>query len=303
MTNKTIDKLFFLLFLGPGLILYLVFYYYPNISSLFFAFFNWNLAELEKSRFVGFKFFMKLYEDSDIILKCMGNNVYFSLFGMVLSMALALIICGLVTSSDMKKSLDTKVYRSVMYFPNIVPPVATAMMWTFIYSPIYGITSPFFKFLGFSELADIPLLGNTATVKPAILVYGLWGSVGFYFIIILAAMSNIPNHFYEASSIDGASKLIQFFKITLPLISGTIRTLVLLGVANLFSGGFIAIQIMTGGGPNRASEILTSYMYQQSFGNGIFGYGAAIGTMIFVLTLVLYIAFEKILSRSATYEY
>ena len=303
MKNKMADRLFFLVFLSPGIILYLGFYYYPNISSLIFAFFDWNIADLSKTSFVGFKFFIRLVEDREIILKCMGNNIYFSFLGMLVSMSIALVISGLVTSGNLKKAFDTKIYRSVMYVPNIMPLVANAMIWTFIYSPIYGITTPLFNELGLKNLADIPLLGDSATVKPAILIFSLWGSIGFYFIIFLAAMTNVPEHFYEASSIDGAGKILQFFRITLPLINGTIKTMVILGIAHFFSGGFIAIQIMTEGGPNRASEILTSYMYQQSFGNGIFGYGAAIGTMIFILTLGLYFAFDRLFSRGEVYEY
>lgn len=303
MQTKASDRLFFVIFLVPGLLLYLAFYYYPNISSLIYAFFNWNLARMRDSEFVGLMFFRRLISEREIILKTMYNNVYLTFVGMSISMTMALSISAMVTGGPLKHARDTGFYRSVMYFPNIVPPVATAMMWMFIYSPIYGFAEPILNAIGLSNLTEIPILGNTSLVKPALIVVAMWGMVGFYFIIFLAAMSNIPTHFYEAAEIDGAGSFRQFIHVTLPLVSGTIRTLVILGVATMFSKGFITIKIMTDGGPNRASEILTSYMYQQSFGNGVFGYGAAIGTMIFLSTLVMYFIVNKLLAKTGNYEY
>lgn len=304
MIVRKADKLFLTIFLVPGLILYLVFSLYPNISAVYYSFFRWSLASMGNSKFVGLENFAKIFtDDRDLILKLLGNNIYLSFFTIILSLVIGLLLTGLVTADRKKPLFEVNFYRGVVYIPNLVSVAATSMMWTFIYSPIYGITTPLFDALGLKKLASIALLGNGATVKPAILVYTLWGGIGFDFIILLAAILNIPGHLYEAAAIDGANKLKQFFRITLPLIGNTVKMLLIVGLATSFSGGFIAIQIMTDGGPDYASEILTSYMYRKSFYSGDFGYGAAIGTMILVLTIVLYFVVNKLFSRGETYEY
>lgn len=298
------DKIFLIIFLVPSLLLYLVFSLYPNLSAIYYSFFHWSLASMGKSKFVGLDNFIKIFtDDRHLILKLMGNNLYLSFFSIFISLLVGLLLTGLVTSDRQKPLREVNFYRGVVYIPNLISVSATAMMWTFIYSPIYGITTPLFNMLDLKKLASIALLGDSITVKPAILAYTLWGGIGFDFIILLAAILNVPNHLYEASAIDGANKLKQFFHITLPLIGNTIKMLVIVGLATSFSGGFIAIQIMTDGGPNYASEILTSYMYKKSFYSGDFGYGAAIGTMILIMTVILYFIVNKMFSRGESYEY
>lgn len=298
------NRLFIVIFLVPSLLLYLVFNLYPNLSAAYYSFFRWNIADMGKSPFIGLQNFFRIFgPDRELIWTCVKNNLYFSFFGITIALIVALLITGLVTANRMKPLKEVNFYRGVVYFPNLISISATAMMWTFLYSPIYGVTTPLFNFLGLKDLAAIPLLGDSLTVKPALLVYMLWGGIGFDFVILLAAILNVPTYLYEAADIDGAGKIRRFFNITLPLISGTIRMLLIVGLATSFSGGFIVIQIMTDGGPNYASEILTSFMYRKSFGSGDFGYGAAIGTMILFLTVVLYFIVNKLFSRGENYEY
>ena len=171
------------------------------------------------------------------------------------------------------------------------------MLWQFIYSPVFGIFTPVLKAMGFTEIAEMGLLGNTLTVKPAIIMSGIWGVIGYYFVIIFSAMTNVPQDYYDAAAIDGAGAVRKFFSITLPLIKGTIQTLFILAVAQLFSSGFIGILVMTGGGPNRSSEVLSLYMYQQSFGMNNFGYGAAVGTVMLIISIVLYNLATRLVER------
>lgn len=123
------------------------------------------------------------------------------------------------------------------------------------------------------------------------------GVIGYYFVIIFSAMTNVPQDYYDAAAIDGAGAVRKFFSITLPLIKGTIQTLFILAVAQLFSSGFIGILVMTGGGPNRSSEVLSLYMYQQSFGMNNFGYGAAVGTVMLIISIVLYNLATRLVER------
>lgn len=291
-------RLFYFVFLVPGLLLYLLFYYLPNILVIPTSFYHWNLANLSNSRFVGTMFYERIWLERELMLRLMTNNIVLNLIGPLIAVVFALLISSIVTNSRLKKARDVQVYRSIMYLPNVVPPVALALMWLFIYQP-GGLTDPLLAWMGI----ETGFLAEMHTVKPALIMVEIWGYIGFYFIIILAAMSNVPIDFYEASSLDGAGTISQFFRITLPLVAFQLRTLLILILARVFAAGFITIQTLTGGGPNRASEILTSYMYRESFMGGNFGFGAAVGTFIFVLSILIYIVTSNTLAKGEAYEY
>ena len=296
--RDTIEKyLFFFVFLIPGAALYLIFYYYPNLASLFYSFFRWNPANPNDAPFIGLDNFEKLYQEREILLKVIGNTLFLSVANFVIGMVIALLVSAILSSERLRNARDVKFYRCVMYLPNIIPPVVGAMLWQFIYSPVFGIFTPVLKAMGFTEIAEMGLLGNTLTVEPAIIMSGIWGVIGYYFVIIFSAMTNVPQDYYDAAAIDGAGAVRKFFSITLPLIKGTIQTLFILAVAQLFSSGFIGILVMTGGGPNRSSEVLSLYMYQQSFGMNNFGYGAAVGTVMLIISIVLYNLATRLVER------
>ena len=296
--RDTIEKyLFFFVFLIPGAALYLIFYYYPNLASLFYSFFRWNPANPNDAPFIGLDNFEKLYQEREILLKVIGNTLFLSVANFVIGMVISLLVSAILSSERLRNARDVKFYRCVMYLPNIIPPVVGAMLWQFIYSPVFGIFTPVLKAMGFTEIAEMGLLGNTLTVKPAIIMSGIWGVIGYYFVIIFSAMTNVPQDYYDAAAIDGAGAVRKFFSITLPLIKGTIQTLFILAVAQLFSSGFIGILVMTGGGPNRSSEVLSLYMYQQSFGMNNFGYGAAVGTVMLIISIVLYNLATRLVER------
>lgn len=174
--RDTIEKyLFFFVFLIPGAALYLIFYYYPNLASLFYSFFRWNPANPNDAPFIGLDNFEKLYQEREILLKVIGNTLFLSVANFVIGMVIALLVSAILNSERLRNARDVKFYRCVMYLPNIIPPVVGAMLWQFIYSPVFGIFTPVLKAMGFTEIAEMGLLGNTLTVKPAIIMSGIWG--------------------------------------------------------------------------------------------------------------------------------
>lgn len=201
--RDTIEKyLFFFVFLIPGAALYLIFYYYPNLASLFYSFFRWNPANPNDAPFIGLDNFEKLYQEREILLKVIGNTLFLSVANFVIGMVIALLVSAILSSERLRNARDVKFYRCVMYLPNIIPPVVGAMLWQFIYSPVFGIFTPVLKAMGFTEIAEMGLLGNTLTVKPAIIMSGIWGVIGYYFVIIFSAMTNVPQDYYDAAAID-----------------------------------------------------------------------------------------------------
>ena len=292
--------LFLSIFLIPTFVLYAVFFIYPNFASLLISLYSWKATSTKKT-FIGLGNFKELFSDP-LILKSLVNNLYMSVSIIGFCIIFGLLLSGLVTANRKKKLREVNFYRSVFFFPNLMSIIITSILWVLIYSPSFGLVNPFLKAIGLESWTHV-WLGESGTVKLAIVAYQVWSSLGFYFVIFLSAISSIPVYLYEASSIDGANGVRAFFKITLPLISNTVKTLVILGIASTFNTGFAYIKVMTDGGPNYASEILPTYMHRMSFLHSKFGYGAAIGVLIFVLTMVLYLLTTRLFARGESYEY
>ena len=140
-------------------------------------------------------------------------------------------------------------------------------------------------------------LGNPSTVIWCIAVAMIWQAVGYYMVMYMSAMSSIPESLYEAADLEGASKFKQFFSITLPLVWGTIRTTLTFFIISCINLTFLFVKVMTGGGPDGASESFLGYMYKQAYGNSSYGYGMAIGVVIFLFSFGLSLIISKITER------
>lgn len=299
--RKLRDFCFYFLFLVPGLVIYIGLYLGPAMASIPMAFFKWNMSGAQRATFIGVDNFARLIKEWDVIWKLIKNNLFLVLVNHGIAIVVALIICAMVNSNRMRKAKDVQFYRGVMYFPNILPTMVLAIMYGFLFSPVFGMITPILKFFGLDTIAAMGVLANKASVKPALILIEIWNNIGFYFVIYLAASSGISRDYYEAAAIDGASEIRQFFSITLPLLKGAIKTTILLALAGLFSYGFVLIKALTGGGPSKASEILSSYMYLQAFQGQNIGYACAIATVIFVLSMGIYTVSNKFLASEDDY--
>lgn len=137
---------------------------------------------------------------------------------------------------------------------------------------------------------------------PNIVIYSLifaliWQAIGYYMVMYMASMASIPESLYEASGLDGAGKIKQFFVITLPLIWDNIRTTLTFFVISTINLSFLMVQIMTGGGPNGQTEVFLSYMYKQAYTSSAYGYGMAIGVVVFTFSFILSAVINKITER------
>jgi N-acetylglucosamine transport system permease protein len=304
MKAKKNDVPFLLFMILPSLFLYVTFSLIPNITPIVYSFFRWNVIDISQSTFAGLNNYSRIFtSDWPHILKIMGNCGYFALTGITISMFISLFISGLVTADHRRPMREIGFYRAVIYIPNLISVAAVSVLWSFMYSPVFGIINPLAKAIGLDKLAETPILGTPATARPAIVVMGLWGSIGFTFILFYSAIKSIPTTYFEAAEIDGAGPFRQYWHVTLPLISKTIKTLLIVSLAGIFSGGFIQIQILTKGGPNFATETLTLFMYRKAFTQGDFGYGSAIGTIVLLMSIGIYLVTNKLFSKGDDYEY
>jgi len=294
-TKEFNRRAFILLTVVPGFVYFCIFIIFPNILAILLSLYKWNGMSW-KFNWVGTYNYKKLFKDP-IFYKALGNNVYFALVSMALVIVIALFLAAIMSNKSIKR---VGFFRSIFYFPNVMSVVVVSLMWKFMYDPQLGIINVVLRGLGFENLARI-WLGDINTVRPALVVPQVWGGVGLYILVYMTTMRSINPNVYESAEIDGASKIRQFFSITLPLIVPTIRTTMIYFMAGALNGGFALVRIMTNGGPNRESTVLTSYLYEKAFTTSDYGYGAAIGVFILIVGFIMYFLIEKIF-KSEVYE-
>ena len=182
----------------------------------------------------------------------------------------------------------------------LLSSVAIAQLWIKVYNPSNGILS---TVLGWFGAEKAPLwLSDTSIVLYAIFIPILWQYAGFYILIYYAALKNIPESLIEAAKIDGATPLQIALKIKLPLIMGVVKVTIVLAIVGSLKY-FDLIYVMTGGGPNGASEVMASYMYKLAFSTSNFGYGSAIGFLLLLITLIVTLVINKLTASKDEIQY
>jgi len=201
-----------------------------------------------------------------------------------ITIALALLFAALFT----RGLRGQRFFRTTFFFPQVLSMAVVGVLFNFVYHPTLGILSNTFKLLGFKELSSFPWLGDAATVLPAIIFVAVWQATGFYMVLFMASMGSIPTEFYEAAKIDGAGEWDIFWKITLPLLRESLRTAAVF-LMILAMDMFVYVSFLTNetGGPGRAAQVMSSYLYQTAFRQGNFGYGTTLAVVLMMVVLVL----------------
>jgi len=217
------------------------------------------------------------------------NTVVFCAVTTIIQTAIPLGLAALLNA----RIRYSAVFRVAIFLPALMSLVVSGALWALIYEPEFGILDQFLTTIGLHGLA-LSWLSNTATVLPAIIVVSLWQSCGFFTLIFYAAMQDVDQSLYEAAALDGATTVQQFRHVTVPMVR-TITSVVV--TLNLINGLkiFDIIYVMTGGGPNHASESLSTYLYSLAFGGQVagaipaIGYATAIGIVILIFAVVVVI--------------
>lgn len=264
------------LFILPNLIGFLVFTAIPVVAGFIYSFTNYD--GFRTIDFVGLKNYMDLFKDSYFKISLL-NNFYFTLVSVPLS-----IVAGLMLAVVLNRGIKGKTFfRSVAYFPNLTSVVAVGVVWIALFNANSGPINEMLKMLG---VENPPMwLSSTVWAMPAVIIVSVWQSAGYHMVLFLGGLQAIPNDLYEASAIDGANKRQQFFYITIPMLSNTIFLVTVLAVIGSFQV-FAIIDVMTEGGPGRATNVLVYRIYQEAFMNSKFGYASA---MAFFLALIIFV--------------
>ncbi len=287
------DNLIIVLFLLPALILFLLFVIYPIFQSVYYSFFDWK-GFGPAVDFVGLNNFKHILSDK-VFLIALRNGLFIIAFSLLLQLPLSLALAVLVG-----RNLPGRVFfRTIFFMPYVLSEVITAIMWLFLYNPDpeRGFINAILVLLPGAKAQ--PWLGNTDTVLLAVFVALTWKYFGFHMLLYLTGLQNIPTEIEEAGRIDGANSFQNFFYITLPLLSSTIRTSVYLSVLGSIQQ-FILVWIMTKGGPVNASETLATYMYRFGFVRFQLGYGSAVAIYMFLICLIFSLIYLR-LTRKPDY--
>ncbi len=281
------------LFLLPSLLFLALFTYYPIGFSAYLSLFRWNVLNPERI-FIGLENYLSLWREP-LFWLVLRNNLFYALGTIPTTMALALFLAVLV---NQKLGAARSVYRVALFYPTMVPMVAAAMLWVWIFNPGIGLFNYYSSFLG---VPRIEWLYDRHWALPAIIIMSIWKNFGYFMLIYLAALQGIPADLYEAASIEGAGAWRRFWGITFPLLTPASLFVFVVAIISSFQV-FDQVFVMTQGGPADQTNVLTFYIYQNAFRFWDIGMGATLTTIFVCLLLVLIVGVFRGLGRRVYYE-
>jgi N-acetylglucosamine transport system permease protein len=275
----------------PALILFVVFMVIPTVNVFRTSLYSWS-GFSPNPRFVGFDNFTKLFGDQQFI-RSFQNTIALLVVVTVVTMGMGLFLAAVMTRQKMR---GRSLYRFVLYVPSVLSVVVIAGIFSAVYDQENGLLNGTLRALSLDTWQQI-WLGDQQIVLYSVAFAMVWQSLGYYMVLYMSSMTIIPEELYEAAALDGASALTQFFGITLPLIWQNLRTTLTFFIMSAVNLSFVLVRAMTGGGPDGSSEVLLSYMYKQAYTNSTYGYGMAIGVVIFAFSFLVSLLVSRATKR------
>lgn len=276
-------------FVIPALFFYILFFWVPFLNSVYYSFTDWNGVT---ANFIGLKNYIKLFHDPEI-LNAFGNSIFYTV-------AITLIqnVCGLILALTVKKNcLKNSIMRTLIFMPYVFSSLAIGYIFRFIFEPNIGALNNILKSFGLEFLRQ-PWLSDPSLAKWVIVLVTVWQCAGYTMIINIAGLQGIPNDYYEAAKLDGASRWQQFKYITYPLLApSTTINIILCLIGNLQI--YNQIFAITGGGPGYETESVAMTVYRLGFGTGgnRWGYGAAMSVIMFIVIMALAVIVANMLRK------
>ena len=265
-------------FLAPSLTVFFLYRVLPLGWNVLLSLQYWS--PLKPARWAGLDHYEEMLFYDDVFWQSLQNTLIF-IGASPLAIALALGV-ALLVNSNLK---GAAVYRSIVFLSYPLMTVAVGIIWRWMYDERVGLINFALRESGLVA-KPIPFLQSFEWALPSVIVAEIWQVLGFYMILILTGLQSIPQHLYEAASIDGAPRSAQFWRITLPLLKPSLFLCAVVGTLNSFTS-FDLVYIMTNGGPGHATELLITYIYKSGFGQTKFDYAAALTVVQFLLLLAL----------------
>ncbi|CEP77663.1 MAG TPA: sugar ABC transporter permease [Defluviitoga tunisiensis] len=269
-------------FIGPSIILLLIFMLIPILVSLTLSFTDFNVFAIydwSNASFIGFENYNNLMKDP-LFWKALLNTLYALVVAMPLTIILALSFAALL---NRETTYFKNFFKVSFYLPSITNTVAIAIVWAWMLNPDYGLIN---WFLGLFGIQGPNWLGDPAWAMPSVIMLVVWKAVGYNIILFTAGLQNIPDYLYEAAELDGASKFQQFLHVTIPALRPTIffvTVMTIIGYLQLFEEPYM----LTSGGPLDSTLSIVLYLYRQGFRFFKLGYASSIAFVLFIMIFAL----------------
>lgn len=291
MNKRKSQKRFIFACMAPAVILVTIFMVIPTFNVFRMSLYKWGGISNNRT-FQWFKNFEILIKDQNF-LQSIQNSILIITLVTIITLVIAVFFAAVLSKENVK---GKNFFRVIFYIPNILSVVVISAIFGAIYDPQSGLLNSMLGFLHLDNLKKM-WMGDPNIVIYSLIFALIWQAIGYYMVMYMASMASIPESFYEAAGLDGAGKMKQFFTITLPLIWDNIRTTLTFFVISTVNLSFLMVQIMTGGGPNGQTEVFLSYMYKQAYTSSAYGYGMAIGVVVFLFSFILSAVISKITQR------
>ena len=276
-------------FVLPTLVIYGIFLIYPMLSAFHYSFFKWNM--ISESKFVGLKNYIRMFGD-----RRFWNSYYTTFHFTLISILIIIIFSFLLALLFQEKMMLKNFFQSSIFVPVILTMVSIAVVWQFMLQSTGAFSNIFLDIFGI----NIKWLTSKSITPYSMILVNVWKITGYYMIIFIAGLLNVPQIYYEAAKVDGASYLQRLFFITLPQLKNTFILAFVSGVIFSFAA-FPQQYVMTEGGPARSTEVLALLIYKQAFEFTKFGYSSAISVAFFITLLVFSIIQFKIFQSESTH--
>lgn len=269
----------------PALIFFFIFFGYSLVQAFHYSTLDWD--GVTQQVYVGLQNYGDLLHDS-VFWKAFVNNIFYTAGILVFGVLPGLLLAYVLSRPDIK---GRTLFRSVYFFPRIVSAVVYGAVWKWIYDPRNGLVTMLINMFG-GNGSDIAITGNVKTAMLGITITGGWTYFGFCMVIFIASFMGTDMELEEAATLDGANKWQLFYSVTLPQIKPVINTVLIYTVIDCFKV-YDLVLVMTSGGPNDATQIMTYYIYKQAFTFNKFGYGSAAAILLGLFMIIFTVIYNK----------
>lgn len=273
----------------PAVIFFAVFFAYSLIQAVRYSMLDWD--GVMQPVYVGLQNYLDLFSDASF-WKAFTNNIFYTFGILAFGVLPGLLLAYILSRPNIK---GRTLFRSVYFFPRIVSAVVYGAVWKWIYDPRNGLITMIVDMLG-GNGSDIAITGNVKTAMLGITITGGWTYFGFCMVIFIAAFMGTDMELEEAARLDGAGKWQLFYHVTIPQIKPVINMMLVYTVIDSFKV-YDLVLVMTSGGPNDATQIMTYYIYKQAFNFNKFGYGSAAAILLGLFMMFFTVIYNKALGK------
>ncbi|MDD3415622.1 MAG: sugar ABC transporter permease [Lachnospiraceae bacterium] len=290
ITKKS--RITLILFVLPALLVYLMWVVYPIIDAVWMS--TLKSESLHSSRFVGLDNYISVFT-SKLFWKSMRISLVFILFTTLFQVVLGFLYGYLVYLQPK----GYRIYKVLLFIPNVLPSVATGFIWNYIYSPSMGLLKPFMEAVGLGQFYISPIADPKLALY-ALIFAQVWSGLGIQVILFNSGFMNIPMEVIESARLDGATGWKMIKTMVIPMSWDITKMVIILQTIGALRS-FDLIYVMTAGGPNHSTEVLPMHLFVNAFQNFNLGYGNVIAVVLFVLAMIITVFMRKVMERESLY--